>query len=126
MIGLTNLLPLAAMLYLFRQGTMDMSAGIFQVFSMEEVPKQHRGLANSLYQGAFQGAWAITAPLGGLIIARLGYPPVFIVGAVLYVLAVVTLWGRFGRSRSASGGGSLVRSGDLVTTEQSRDSRKID
>lgn len=126
MIGLTNLLPLAALLYLFRQGTTEMSAGIFQVFSMEEVPKRHRGLANSLYQGTFQGAWAVTTPLGGLIIARLGYPPVFIVGAVLYVLAVVTLWGRFGRSTSVPGEDSPVRSGDLVATEQRHDSPKID
>src|SRR5437764_9120911 len=96
-IGLTNLLPLAAALYLFRQGTMDMAVGIFQVFSMEAISEQHRGLANSTYQATYQAAWAVTAPLGGLIIAHFGYKPVFMLGAVLYVLAIALLWSRFGR-----------------------------
>lgn len=94
-VGLTNVLPLAAVLYLFRQGFMDMSAGLLQVFSMEVVPKQHRGLANSSYQATFQVAWAITTPLGGLIIVHLGYPPIFLIAACLYLLAIVALWGRF-------------------------------
>jgi MFS family permease len=105
-IGLTNLLPLAAALYLFRQATMNMADGIFQVFSMEAVPEQHRGLANSTYQASSQAAWAVTTPLGGLIIAHFGYPPVFILGAVLYILAIALLWGRFGHGRSAAKAGN--------------------
>lgn len=96
-IGLSNLLPLVALLYLFRQGMMDMSLGIFQVFSMEAVPRQRRGLANSVYQVAAQVAPALTTPLGGLIIARSGYTPVFVGGALFYLLAIALLWGRFGR-----------------------------
>jgi hypothetical protein len=96
-IGLTSFLPLAAILYLFRQGLMDMCLGIFQVYSMEVVPQQHRGLANSSYQAGFQVAWAITASLGGLMILQFGYPPLFIAGAALYLLAMAVFWGRFGR-----------------------------
>ena len=95
-IGLTSLLPLAALLYLLRQGMMDMSLGVFQVYSMEVVPPQRRGVANSSYQVAMQAS-ALTTPIGGLIIARMGYPPVFFVGAVLYIVAIVFLWGRFRR-----------------------------
>ena len=98
-IGLTSYLPLAAALYLFRQPLMDMSMGVLQVFSMEAVPKQRRGVANSSYQASFQVAWALTASLGGIIIVQLGYPPIFIGGAICYVLAVVTLWGNFGRDK---------------------------
>ena len=98
-IGLTNSLPLAATLYLFRQGMMDMSIGVFQVFSMEAVPVQRRGLANSLYQTCYQVAWAITVPLGGFVIVHKGFAPVFIAGAVLYILATATLWLRFGRRK---------------------------
>jgi len=98
-IGLNSFLPLAAALYLFRQPLMDMSMGVLQVFSMEAVPKEHRGLANSSYQASFQVAWALTASLGGIIIVQLGYPPIFIGGAICYVLAVVTLWGNFGRDK---------------------------
>ena len=98
-IGLTSYLPLAAVLYLFRQPLMDMSMGVLQVFSMEAVPEERRGMANSSYQASFQVAWALTASLGGIIIVQLGYPPIFIGGAIFYVLAVVTLWGNFGRDK---------------------------
>ena len=98
-IGLTSYLPLAAALYLFRQPLMDMSMGVLQVFSMEAVPEDRRGMANSSYQASFQVAWALTASLGGIIIVQLGYPPIFIGGAIFYVLAVVTLWGNFGRDK---------------------------
>ena len=95
-IGLTSSLPLAAVLYPVRQGLMDMSQGILQVFSMEAVSQQHRGLANSSYQAAFLVASACGAPIGGLIIAHQGYAPVFICAAILYFLALVVIWLRFG------------------------------
>jgi MFS family permease len=98
-LGLTNFLPLAAGIYLCRQGLMDMSMGVLQVFSMEVVPESHRGLANSSYQAAFQVSWALMAPVGGVIIAQFGYTPIFLLGAVFYLLEIVTLWGRFGQGR---------------------------
>ena len=98
-IGLIPLLPIAAIFYLLRQGLMDMSMGVLQVFSMEAVAEQHRGVANSAYQAAFQIPWALMAPLGGLIISHSGYPAVFIGGAICYLLASSILWGNFGRGR---------------------------
>ncbi len=100
-IGLSGILPLAALLYLFRQGTMDMSAGILQVFSMESVMEKYRGLANSTYQVAYQVPWALAAPLGGLIIVHFGYPPIFLLGAFCYILTIITLWVKFGRGKGA-------------------------
>ena len=99
-IGLTGILPLAAFLYLFRQGSMDMSAGILQVYSMEAVSERYRGLANSSYQVSFQVPLAIATPIGGLIITYIGYPPIFLLGAFCYILAIITLWGRFGRRKT--------------------------
>ena len=101
-VGLTGLLPVAAFLYLFRQGTMDMSAGILQVFSMESVAEKHRGLANSSYQAAFQVPLAVAAPIGGLIIVRFGYSPIFLLGALFYLLTIIILWVKFG-SKNAIG-----------------------
>lgn len=100
LVGLTGVLPLAALLYPFRQGVMDMSNGVLQVFSMEVVSEKYRGLANSSYQAAYQVPWAITASLGGLIIVQFGYAPVFLLGAACYVLAIAVLWGRFRRVKS--------------------------
>lgn len=94
-IGLTSWLPLAAVLYPLRQGLMDMSNGILQVFSMEVVAERHRGMANSSYQAAFQAANGLATPIGGLIITRLGYTPVFVLAAILYLAALALLWERF-------------------------------
>jgi MFS family permease len=99
MIGLIPLLPLAATLYLFRQGLMDMSSGVLQVYSMEAVAEQYRGVANSGYQAAFLVPWALMAPIGGVIITHFGYPAVFIGGALSYLLASLILWGKFSRGR---------------------------
>ena len=95
-IGLTSWLPLAAFLYPLRQCLMDMSNGILQAFAME-VAARRRGLANSSYQAAFQGSQAISAPLGGLLIVRVGYSAVFVVAVTFYLLALLLLWGRFAR-----------------------------
>ncbi len=95
LVGLMGILPLAALLYPLRQGMMDMSNGVLQVYSMEVVSEEYRGLANSSYQAAYQVPWAISASLGGTIIVQFGYPPIFLLGAACYILAIVVLWGRF-------------------------------
>jgi Arabinose efflux permease len=110
-IGCVPFLPLAAALYPVRQGLADMSQGILQVFSMERVSSRHRGLANSSYQVAFQGSWALGAPLGGLLIKNVGYPVVFIMAAVLYCLAYLPLWLRFRRDGGGDGDGDGQASG---------------
>lgn len=99
LIGLTGSLPLAALLYPLRQGLMDMNQGIFQVFSMDVVPQPHRGLANSSYQAAYQVMWAIGASVGGTLIARSGYVPVFFCTTILYTLALILLWEKFGNGK---------------------------
>jgi predicted MFS family arabinose efflux permease len=101
-IGLVGVLPLAAVLYPFRQGIMDMSNGVLQVYSMEVVEERHRGLANSAYQAAFQVPWAITASLGGLLIAHLGFMLPFLLTALCYMMAIVVLRGRFSGSNNRS------------------------
>ena len=119
-IGLIPLLPVAATLYLLRQGLMDMSAGVLQVYSMEAVAEQHRGIANSGYQAAFLVPWALMAPIGGVIITHYGYTAVFIGGALSYALASAILWGKFGRDREKEfehGGESAT--GRLATEEKS-------
>jgi MFS family permease len=94
-IGLTGYLPLAAALYPFRQGLTDMTNGILQVFSMEQVAPERRGFANSSYQAAYQLSYAISASIGGVLIDHWGYAPVFIIAATLYMVMIVLLWVRF-------------------------------
>jgi len=98
-IGFTSSLSLAAVLYPVREGVMDMSQGVLQVFSMEEVPEERRGLANSAYQAGYQVAWAITSSLAGLIIVSFGYSPLFVGAATCYLATIVLLWVRFRGSK---------------------------
>ena len=70
---------------------------------MEEVPEQRRGIANSSYQAAFQVAEAVTTPIGGLIIAHIGYTPNFLVGAACYLVAIATIWWKFRRGKGRRG-----------------------
>ncbi|HTI14431.1 MAG TPA: MFS transporter [Dictyobacter sp.] len=100
LIGLTSYLPLAAFLYPLRQGLMDMSQGILQVFSMEAIPLKSRGIANSSYQAAYQVAWAISASVSGFIIVHAGYAPIFIIAAIFYLIAIGLLWIRFGHGNT--------------------------
>lgn len=101
-VGFASSLPLALLFYPLREGVMDMSQGVLQVFSMEEIPEQHRGLANSAYQATYQIAWAITASLGGLIIVSVGYSPLFLGTGACYLAAIGFLWGKFGGKRQKS------------------------
>lgn len=95
-LGFTSSLPLAIAIYPLREGTMDMSQSILQVFSMEAVPEEHRGLANSAYQATFQIPWALTSSLGGLIIVHASYSLLVVLTACCYLASIATLWGRFG------------------------------
>ncbi len=100
-LGLSRSLPLAMLLYPLRQGAMDMTMGVLQAFSMEIVPPERRGLANSSYQAAYWIAYALTTPLGGLIIVHPGYPPLFLLAAACYTLEILLLWWNFGRGDAA-------------------------
>ncbi len=97
LMGLIPMLALVTALYFVQQGTLNMTNGVLQVFSMEAIPEGRRGLANSSYQAGYQVANALAAPVGGFIITLLGYPPVFIGGAIFFLLAIGVLWGSFGR-----------------------------
>ena len=99
--GVCPFLLLAAILYLLRQGLTGIPNSMLEVVSMEVVSAEQRGLANSSYQSANKMAWAAATPIGGIIISRLGYTPVFFIAAAFYSLAVALIWWRFGGKRSS-------------------------
>lgn len=92
-------IPLVAVCYPLRQFMTGMPNGLWQAFSMEVLPDKRRGLANSGYQGASQIAWATAAPIGGVMIHKMGYTPVFWIAALCSLLALVLFWWRFGGKR---------------------------
>jgi MFS family permease len=97
--GIVPILLPVTILYLLFQVLWNMANGILELFSMEIVPPKLQGRANSIYQVAFQGTSAAATPLGGLLIAHLGYTPVFWITTVLFLLAEILLWWRFAGKR---------------------------
>jgi MFS family permease len=94
-ISISPLLLLAILLYPLFQALWNMANGIVQLFGMEVVPQKLQGRANSSYQVASQVAIAAGTPIGGLLIKRLGYTPVFWITAVLFLLTQIIMWWRF-------------------------------
>ena len=111
-VGSFRIFLLAAILYPLFQVLWNMANGILQLFSMEVVPPKLQGRANSSYQVAFQVSWAVATPIGGLLIDRLGYTPVFWMTAGLFFLAVVLIWWRFGSKRFVTPGASPGATGE--------------
>jgi MFS family permease len=108
-LGFSHSLWLAALLYPLRQGAMDMTMGVLQAFSMEVIPAQWRGLANSSYQAAYWIAYSLSTPLGGIIIVQQGYPTIFVLAAISYGLSILALY--FCIPREIDERGSDLRSG---------------
>jgi MFS family permease len=98
-LGVSPLLSIAAVAYLARASLMNLGAPGLQAYYMEAVPEGRRGLASSVYNGVWQGAWALGALIGGYLISRAGYGSVFLVAAVCYATSILLLAWWFGGSR---------------------------
>jgi MFS family permease len=103
-LGVSPLLGVAAVAYLARASLMNLGAPGLQAYYMEAVPEGRRGLASSVYNGVWQGAWALGALIGGSLISLAGYGSVFLVAAVCYAASILLLAWWFGgaRQRAAS------------------------
>ncbi|HEY7019945.1 MAG TPA: MFS transporter, partial [Ktedonobacterales bacterium] len=98
-LGVSPLLSIAAVAYLARASLMNLGAPGLQAYYMEAVPEGRRGLASSVYNGVWQGAWALGALIGGSLISLAGYGSVFLVAAVCYTASILLLAWWFGGAR---------------------------
>jgi len=98
-LGVSPLLGVAAVAYLARASLMNLGAPGLQAYYMEAVPEGRRGLASSVYNGVWQGAWALGALIGGSLISLAGYGSVFLVAAVCYSASILLLAWWFGGAR---------------------------
>jgi MFS family permease len=101
-LGVSPLLGIAAVAYLVRAALMNLGAPGLQAYYMEAVPEGRRGLASSVYNGVWQGAWALGALIGGSLISLAGYGSVFLVAAVCYAASILLLAWWFGGARRSA------------------------
>jgi predicted MFS family arabinose efflux permease len=85
--------------YLVRASLMNLGGPPLQAYYMEAAPEGRRGLASSVYNGVWQGAWALGALIGGSLISRAGYGSVFLVAAACYATSILLLAWWFGGAR---------------------------
>lgn len=83
----TENLDLAFWAFMLRGALMNMGSPVSTAFMMESVPEEQHGLVNSLASIAWAVSWALTAQIGGSMIEKGGYVPVFLVAIGLYILS---------------------------------------
>jgi MFS family permease len=96
-IGGIPLVGIASAAYLLRSFFMTITGPPLQTFLMESVPEEGRVVASSVYNVAFQVAWALGAGLGG-IIASVSLRLPFIAAAPFYLLSALLMVVWFARS----------------------------
>ena len=80
-------LGVAVAAYWSRTVLMNMIQPIQSAFAMEIIPQRLRATASSFTNTTWSVAWAASAAIGGALIIRAGYPPIFLLAAVTYALA---------------------------------------
>lgn len=84
-LALAPSLPLVVASFWIRGVLMNMSSPIQNLFNMEAVPQENRELANSLTAFSWNGAWTVSAFLGGTIIHRYSFNLSFYLAIGLYL-----------------------------------------
>jgi MFS family permease len=90
-LGLFPVLAICSIAYLLRGMCMYVADPALGSFYMEAVPARQRGLASSVYNGTWQGAWALGALLGGPISDAGGARWLFFLATPLYAASILLL-----------------------------------
>jgi MFS family permease len=103
-LGVFPILAIASLMYALHTVCMNVANPALSAFYMETVPAWRRGLASSVYNGAYQGAIAVGALIGGPISDAGGNRWLFVVASPLYVVSVLLLALWFARPGAVASG----------------------
>ena len=96
-LGAERRLATAVGAFWLRATLMQSGTPLINAFVMESLPRTLRARASSLNNTVWNGGWAVSATLSGLIIQRFGYAVPFYITAVLYATAALTFYFSFRR-----------------------------
>jgi MFS family permease len=96
-LGAERHLATAVGAFWLRATLMQAGTPLINAFVMESLPPALRARASSLNNTVWNGGWAVSATLSGLIIQRFGYAVPFYITAVLYATAALTFYFSFRR-----------------------------
>jgi MFS family permease len=94
-LGAERNLTLAVGAFWMRATLMQASTPLVQSFVMETLPASLRARSTSLSNLVWNGGWAVSATLSGIIIQRYGYDMPFYITAVLYACAATVFYRAF-------------------------------
>ncbi len=101
LMGAAPALVVVSVAYVLRTTLMNTGSAPLQAWLMDTVPPERRVLASNAYNASWQGAWAIGAALGGVLIDIGGYSLPFYFATGFYGLSALLmtrwLWPRRGQ-----------------------------
>ncbi len=92
MVGFSPWLGLAVIGFLGRGALMNMANPLISSFSMEQVEDHEQGTLSSVLTLSWQIGWAIMPLVSGIIQARYGFTPIFIITGLLYAVGISLTW----------------------------------
>ena len=94
-LGAERHLAIAVGAFWLRATLMQAGIPLINAFVMEALPPSLRARASSLNNTVWNGGWAVSATLSGLIIQRFGYAVPFYITATLYAVAALYFYFSF-------------------------------
>lgn len=91
-LAISRNLPLAVVAFIMRGTLMNMNLPISANFEMELVKPQEQAFTNAISTLAWQGAWTISALVGGWIIERYSFAFSFYITIIAYLLSAITYY----------------------------------
>ena len=94
-LGAERSLAIAVGAFWMRATLMQAGIPLINAFVMESLPPSLRARASSLNNTVWNGGWAVSATLSGIIIQRFGYAVPFYITATLYAVAALYFYFSF-------------------------------
>lgn len=99
-LAISRSLPLAVVAFIMRGTLMNMNLPISANFEMELVKPHEQPFTNAMSTLAWQGAWTVSAWVGGYIIEKYSFAFSFYITIGAYLLSAVTYYAFFSNFRS--------------------------
>jgi MFS family permease len=78
--------------FLMRAALMNMASPLYSAFSMEHTSERERGAVNSVMTLMWEVGWTVGPYLSGVVQARWGFSPLFVLTGILYAVAIGLTW----------------------------------
>jgi MFS family permease len=97
LVGFSKLGWLAALGFLGRGVFISIGMSLYAAYSMEQIAPAEQGAVNSLLNICWQVGWVVGPYVSGVVQTNYGFTPLFVAAGILYGLAVILVWGFFGK-----------------------------